>query len=94
MLTRANSTTATGNGNAVPSSSSAAVTPTSRFGSHFGYLGGYNDALDTEHSSLDEEEDAVAEGEEEDQVWGLEKGMELFEVSAKDETGKRNNQTI
>lgn len=76
MLTRANTTAA--------SSSTAA---SSRFGSHFGYrVGGYNDVIDTDHSSINEtidDDDDMDEGQE----WGLAGGMELFEVSAKDETG-------
>jgi hypothetical protein len=87
MLARANSTNAAGTGG-TSSSSANAVTPTSRFGTHFGYLAAYDSGLDTEHSSLNEEEEAIGD-EEEDQVWGLEKGMELFEVSSKDDTGKR-----
>lgn len=42
--------------------------------------------METEDSSLNEQEEAIGD-EEEDQVWGLEKGMELFEVSSKDDTG-------
>ena len=58
----------------------------SRFGSHFGLQlgGGYIDAQDSGSSnSLPEEDEDTAEDEE----WGLEKGMSLFEVSAKDDVG-------
>lgn len=57
----------------------------SRFGSHFGLQigGGYSDTKDSGSSnSLPEEDEDTAEDE-----WGLEKGMSLFEVSAKDDTG-------
>jgi hypothetical protein len=56
-----------------------------RFGSHFGrYAGGWNENAETSSNSLNEDE----EGEEELQEWGLHKGMELFEVSAKDDFGE------
>ncbi|KIN95701.1 hypothetical protein M404DRAFT_301057 [Pisolithus tinctorius Marx 270] len=55
----------------------------SRYGSHFGRYGGnWNDATETSSNSLPEDEEF-----EDDQEWGLEKGMELFEVSAKDDLG-------
>jgi len=54
-----------------------------RLGSHFGrHAGGY-DAADTSSNSIDEEEDPDID----EQEWGLRKGMELFEVSAKDDFG-------
>jgi hypothetical protein len=76
-LTRSNTSTS-------PASSSTAIP--SRFGTHFGYLvGGYNnEALDTDHSSLN---DTIEDDETESQEWGLAEGMELFEVSAKDDMG-------
>ncbi|KAF9246922.1 P-loop containing nucleoside triphosphate hydrolase protein [Melanogaster broomeanus] len=56
----------------------------SRFGSHFGrYAGGVNENAETSSNSLNEDE----EDEEECEEWGLHKGMELFEVSAKDDLG-------
>ncbi|KAF9224299.1 ras-domain-containing protein [Gyrodon lividus] len=56
----------------------------SRFGSHFGrYAGGWNENAETSSNSLNEDEEC----EEECQEWGLHKGMELFEVSAKDDFG-------
>ncbi|KAH7888038.1 P-loop containing nucleoside triphosphate hydrolase protein [Phlebopus sp. FC_14] len=57
----------------------------SRFGSHFGrYAGGWSETVETSSNSLNEDyEDA----EDEEQEWGLHKGMELFEVSAKDDFG-------
>lgn len=58
----------------------------SRFGSHFGVqTGGYSELLDTSSNSINEEDEGN-DGEEE-QEWGLSKGMELFEVSAKDDIG-------
>lgn len=55
----------------------------SRFGSHFGpYAGGWNENTETSSHSL-EEDDA-----EDGQEWGLHQGMELFEVSAKDDFGE------
>jgi len=58
----------------------------SRFGSHFGgQAGGWNELGDNSSNSINEDdEDAV---EEEEREWGLSKGMELFEVSAKDDLG-------
>jgi len=76
MLTRINTTTA--GLNATPNG-----TPNS---SRFGYRNSYfENAADTD-SSLNEEE--PTEDDEESQEWGLAKGMELFEVSAKDDTGE------
>lgn len=68
------------------SNSSAATSRTnqSRFGSHFG-VAAWNDQCDSSSNSFQEEEE---EEEEDAQEWGLEKGMELFEVSAKDDVGK------
>jgi hypothetical protein len=62
-------------------------TPQPSRGSHFGIqAGGWNEIVETSSTSLNEDdEDAV---EEEDREWGLSKGMELFEVSAKDDLGK------
>lgn len=55
----------------------------SRFSSHFGnYAGGWNENGETSSNSLDEEEV------EDSQQWGLHHGMELFEVSAKDDLGE------
>lgn len=59
--------------------------PASRFGSHFGLkTGGYVDTLDGSSNSLPEEDEDELEDECE---WGLQKGMSLFEVSAKDDYG-------
>ncbi|KAL4081998.1 P-loop containing nucleoside triphosphate hydrolase protein [Scleroderma yunnanense] len=53
-----------------------------RYGSHFGrYAVNGNDVADNSSNSLIEDEDV------EDEEWGLDKGMELFEVSAKDDLG-------
>ena len=58
----------------------------SRFGYHFGrYAGRWNENTETSSNSLDEEEV------ENDQEWGLHQGMELFEVSAKDDFGERKD---
>ncbi|KAI0720183.1 P-loop containing nucleoside triphosphate hydrolase protein [Cerioporus squamosus] len=55
--------------------------------SRYGYRpGGWNEIGDGSSNSLPEDEDEEAEHGE-DQEWGLRKGMELFEVSAKDDFG-------
>lgn len=55
--------------------------------SRFGYrAAGWNEIGDGSSNSLPEDEDEAETGE--DQEWGLRKGMELFEVSAKDDLGK------
>ncbi|KAF4602387.1 hypothetical protein EYR40_005592 [Pleurotus pulmonarius] len=62
----------------------------SRF--NFGFhAAGWNELGDGSNSNSIEEvdEDALA-NEEDDQEWGLHKGMELFEVSAKDDLGIQN----
>lgn len=51
----------------------------SRFGSHFGW----NDHNDNSSNSIEEAEEDNEDADE----WGLSKGMELFEVSAKDDIG-------
>jgi hypothetical protein len=56
----------------------------SRFGSPFGPAAGWNDNNDNSSNSIEEEP------EEDDREWGLSKGMELFEVSAKDDIGIQN----
>ncbi|KAH7931345.1 ras-domain-containing protein [Leucogyrophana mollusca] len=59
----------------------------SRFGSHFGnHAGGWHETVETSSNSINEDED----GDGDDQEWGLHKGMELFEVSAKDDFGIQN----
>lgn len=75
-LSRAN-TTATG----VQSRS-----PPNRFGSHItGQAAGYNDTVvETSSNSLNEDDE---DPDTDDQEWGLHKGMELFEVSSKDDSG-------
>ena len=58
----------------------------SPFGSKFGrYAGGWNENTETSSNSLEEYEA------EDSQEWGLHQGMELFEVSAKDDLGERND---
>ncbi|KAG1715956.1 hypothetical protein ID866_1180 [Astraeus odoratus] len=58
----------------------------SRSGSHFGrYAGNWNDAAETSSNSLVEDEEI-----EDEEEWGLHKGMELFEVSAKDDLDNRD----
>ncbi len=67
---------------------SATRSQPSRFGSHFGFAaGGWNEVTDSSNSNSIEEDDEGA-AEEEEEEWGLSKGMELFEVSAKDNLGK------
>ncbi|KAG6378429.1 P-loop containing nucleoside triphosphate hydrolase protein [Boletus reticuloceps] len=54
----------------------------SRFGPNVGrYVGGWSDNAESSSNSLDEDEA------EDGQEWGLHQGMELFEVSAKDNLG-------
>jgi len=59
------------------------VTSSSRYGPHNGGRA-WNESPELDSHSLDEdyEEEAL-----DDREWGLEKGMELFEVSAKDDQG-------
>lgn len=65
--------------------SSTRPTPSSRFGSHYGpQAGGWNEFGDNSSNSINEEDEVV---DDEEFEWGLTKGMELFEVSAKDDTG-------
>ncbi|PCH41246.1 ras-domain-containing protein [Wolfiporia cocos MD-104 SS10] len=65
---------------------SAIRSPPSRLESQFGYrAAGWNEVADGSSSGLDEEEDDTDAAD--DQEWGLRKGMELFEVSAKDDLG-------
>ncbi|KAG1792432.1 P-loop containing nucleoside triphosphate hydrolase protein [Suillus plorans] len=59
----------------------------SRFGSHFGRRAGGYDAADSSSNSINEDEEDF---DVDDQEWGLHKGMELFEVSAKDDFGIAN----
>jgi hypothetical protein len=62
--------------------------PQSRFSSHFGtQAGGWNEIAETSGSSVNDDEDTL---DLDDQEWGLNKGMELFEVSAKDDSGIDN----
>jgi len=66
------------------STSTGTRTPqSSRFGSHFGHAAGWNDNNDNSSNSIEE----AVEDEDDDGEWGLSKGMELFEVSAKDDIG-------
>ncbi|KAJ7067998.1 P-loop containing nucleoside triphosphate hydrolase protein [Mycena amicta] len=63
----------------------------SRFGSHFGMkVGGWSELQDSSSNSLNEDDEAGQEGLDDDYEWGLSKGMELFEVSAKDDSGIQN----
>ena len=61
------------------------TTSQSRFGSHFGFAAGgsRSESSHSNHDSIEEDDEAADDGGE----WGLSKGMELFEVSAKDDTG-------
>ena len=57
----------------------------SRYGHHTSYsLGGSGASSSDSHLEDDEDLDDADE-----QQWGLERGMELFEVSAKDDTGAK-----
>ncbi|KAF8211470.1 P-loop containing nucleoside triphosphate hydrolase protein [Mycena galopus ATCC 62051] len=86
---------ADGSGSRLVRSNSSAQ---SRFGSHFGVqAGGWAGAAradDSGSNSLNEDdENAVLddeEGDEDEPQWGLSRGMELFEVSAKDDVGIQN----
>ncbi|KAJ6567197.1 P-loop containing nucleoside triphosphate hydrolase protein [Mycena vulgaris] len=73
-------------------SSTARPQQQSRFGSHFGIqAGGWSELHDSSTNSLNEDDEhAVEDDEEEEREWGLSKGMELFEVSAKDDLGIQN----
>ncbi|KAF8974735.1 P-loop containing nucleoside triphosphate hydrolase protein [Flammula alnicola] len=69
------------------STSTGSRTPqSSRFGSHFSHAAGWIDHNDNSSNSIEEAE----EGEDDEREWGLSKGMELFEVSAKDDIGIQN----
>ncbi|KAF7331738.1 hypothetical protein MKEN_00053600 [Mycena kentingensis (nom. inval.)] len=63
----------------------------SRFGSHFGMkVGGWNELPDSASNSLNEDDEGGQEDPDDEYQWGLSKGMELFEVSAKDDIGIQN----
>lgn len=66
---------------------SSRTPPSSRF-SHYGSQGGWNDNGETSSNSINEDDEDAIDGESEEREWGLSKGMELFEVSAKDDLGK------
>ncbi|KAJ7688407.1 P-loop containing nucleoside triphosphate hydrolase protein [Mycena rosella] len=71
--------------------SSTARPQQSRFGSHFGIqAGGWSELQDSSSVSLNEDDEHAVEDEDDDREWGLSKGMELFEVSAKDDLGIQN----
>ncbi|KAJ7638509.1 P-loop containing nucleoside triphosphate hydrolase protein [Roridomyces roridus] len=79
------------------SRSSSSRPQPSRFGSHFGFKagggGGWTEiAHHDSNSSINEDDEHAVDDEEEgqDYEWGLSKGMELFEVSAKDDFGIQN----
>jgi len=69
--------------------SSTARQQQSRFGSHFGG-GGWSELQDSSSNSVNEDEEPVEDELEDHCEWGLSKGMELFEVSAKDDIGIQN----
>jgi GTPase SAR1 family protein len=72
-------------GSLTRSTSTGTRTPqSSRFGSHL--AAAWNDNNDNSSNSIEEAE----EDEEDDREWGLSKGMELFEVSAKDDIGTQS----
>lgn len=66
---------------------SSRTPPSSRF-SHYGSQGGWNDNGETSSNSINEDDEDAIDRESEEHEWGLSKGMELFEVSAKDDLGK------
>ncbi|KAF8897181.1 P-loop containing nucleoside triphosphate hydrolase protein [Infundibulicybe gibba] len=67
--------------------SSGRTPPSSRFGSHFGLKPGWTDPGDASSNSINEDDEDGVTGDSEEREWGLSKGMELFEVSAKDDLG-------
>lgn len=71
------------NTTAVPTRSSTQ----SRFGSHFGGYGATHNGWHEETSSNSQFAEDDEDDETDSREWGLEKGMELFEVSAKDDMG-------
>ena len=60
----------------------------SRFGAHFGSAAGGWKELDSGSDSINEDEGHTVVDEDDEPEWGLARGMQLFEVSAKDDTGK------
>ncbi|TFK73040.1 ras-domain-containing protein [Pluteus cervinus] len=70
------------------SNQSGARTPqSSRFGSPYGaQTAGWNEG-DTSSNSFNEDDEDGLDEDSEEREWGLSKGMELFEVSAKDDIG-------
>lgn len=61
------------------------LSPVSRFSAHFAaQAGGWNEITESSSNSYNDDEDTL---DVDDQEWGLHKGMELFEVSAKDDSG-------
>ena len=60
----------------------------SRFGSHFGSAAGGWKEHDSGSDSINEDEGHTVVDEDDEPEWGLARGMQLFEVSAKDDTGK------
>ncbi|KAG6850157.1 hypothetical protein H0H93_000284 [Arthromyces matolae] len=67
-------------------------TPQSSRFSLYGHSSGSSwlDSGETSSNSINEDDEDALEFESEEQEWGLSKGMELFEVSAKDDTGIDN----
>ncbi|KAJ7937370.1 P-loop containing nucleoside triphosphate hydrolase protein [Mycena leptocephala] len=73
------------------SSRPSAVRQQSRFGSHFGVqAGGWAELHDSSSNSLNEDDEQAVDDADDDSEWGLSRGMELFEVSAKDDLGIQN----
>jgi hypothetical protein len=63
-------------------------TPQSSRFSHYGAQnGGWNDNGETSSNSINEDDEDAIDADGEEREWGLSKGMELFEVSAKDDLG-------
>lgn len=60
--------------------------PQARFSGHFGATtGGYVETIETSSNSIGEDDEDTLDVD--DHEWGLHKGMELYEVSAKDNSG-------
>ncbi|KAJ7179442.1 P-loop containing nucleoside triphosphate hydrolase protein [Mycena filopes] len=94
-LSRSNTTSSTRPQPTSAGSSRTTVSSTarqqSRFGSHFGFqAGGWSELQDSSSNSLNEDDENAADDAEDEGEWGLRKGMELFEVSAKDNLGVQN----
>ncbi|KAF5387785.1 hypothetical protein D9615_000045 [Tricholomella constricta] len=82
----------TGSGLARANTTAISRTPQSSRFSQYGPSSGSSwvDSNDTSSNSINEDDEDGVEGCAEEREWGLSKGMELFEVSAKDDLGIEN----